>query len=112
MQLGVLSLSNSLSCRCIYLCINSLVNISGLQETFARSDPQIKPVHILAMLTRNTSSNCFPELLSVGEYNLRKKSARYQPFKDGQFVRVCIEKMIEQQYWDNGTRDIYAVIIR
>ena len=36
-----------------------------------------------------------------------EKIACYRPFKNRHFVRVCTEKMIDHQYRENCTRDIY-----
>ena len=43
---------------------------------------------------------------------MRKKSAYYRPFKNGQFVRVCTEKMIDHLYRENGARNIYSNYIQ
>ena len=37
-----------------------------------------------------------------------KKIACYRPFKNGHFVRVCTEKMMDHQYGENGARNIYS----
>ena len=49
-----------------------------------------------------------PEFLSVCEYNSGEKPACYQPFKNGHFVGVCLEKMIDHQYEENGARNVYS----
>ena len=36
-----------------------------------------------------------------------KNTACYQPFKNGHFVRVCTKRMMDHQYGENGTRNIY-----
>ena len=45
-----------------------------------------------------------PEFLSVCKYN----SGKNQPFKNGHFVGVCLEKMMDHQYEENGVRNIYS----
>ena len=37
-----------------------------------------------------------------------EKTACYRPFKNGHFVRACMEKMMHNQYKENGVRNIYS----
>ena len=48
------------------------------------------------------------EFLLICEYNSWKKPASYRPFKNGRFVRVCMENMMDHQYGENGARYIYS----
>ena len=67
-----------------------------------------KEVLLLAILTRNKSSN-FP--LSSCQYvsTIPEKTAFYRPFKNGHFVRVSTEKMMDHQYRENGARSIFKL---
>ena len=40
------------------------------------------------------------------EYNFCQKTARQRPFKNGHFVKVCKEKMMDHQYKKNGAKNI------
>ena len=68
----------------------------------------LKEVPLLAILTRNITQNFSPEFLSICEYNSEKKTACYRPFKNGHFVRACMEKMMDHQYKENGARNMYS----
>ena len=70
----------------------------------------IKIVHlrvpIFVILTRNISqtfplSSC-PYVSTIPE----KKTSCYRPFKNGHFVRVCTEKIVDHQFGKNGARNI------
>ena len=37
-----------------------------------------------------------------------EKTACYRPFKNGNFVRVSTEKMMDRQYKENGARNMYS----
>ena len=37
-----------------------------------------------------------------------KKPACYRPFKNGHFVRVCMEKIMDHQYKENGERNMLS----
>ena len=66
-----------------------------------------KEVPLLATLTRNISSNFFPEVLSMCEYSL-KKPWMLPTFQNGHFIRVCTERMLDHQYGENGATNIYS----
>ena len=51
----------------------------------------------------------FPEFLSICKYNSGKKTACYQTFKNGHFVRACMEKMMNHQYKEHSAINIFKV---
>ena len=73
--------------------------IHSYSETVIKyNDFTIREAPLVAIFTRNMSSNFFPlSSLSIYEYNSWKKTACYRPFKNGHFVRVCKEKMMDHQ---------------
>ena len=84
---------------------------SILEQWVLQNDPskfKLKEVPLLAILTRNISSNFSPEFLSLCEYNSWKKTACYRPLKNRHFVRVCTENMMDHQYRENGSRNIFS----
>ena len=46
--------------------------------------------------------------VSEKETACRAPAACYRPLKNRHFVRVCTEKMMDYQYWENGARNIYS----
>ena len=68
----------------------------------------LKEVPLLAILTRNISSNFFPWGLVNMWVQFLKKAACYRPLKNRHFVRVCTEKTMDHQYRKNGARNIYS----
>ena len=64
----------------------------------------ICPLLLFVILIRNTSSNFFS--CALVNSIIREKSAYYQPFKNGQFVGVSADKIIDHQYRENGTCNI------
>ena len=62
----------------------------------------------LTKIKQGLSLKEVPEFLSVCEYNSRGKPACYQPFKNRHFVGVCLAKMMDHQYEENGARNIYS----
>ena len=68
----------------------------------------IKEVLLLAILTRNISSNFSPQFLSICEYNSGKKLHVTDPLKNRHFVWTCTEKNMDRQYKENGMRNIYS----
>ena len=48
--------------------------------------------------------------LSFCQYvsTIPEKTSCYRPFKNGPFVRVCTEKMMDHQYRENGARNMYS----
>ena len=79
-----------------------------LQRHKKASAYRAKEVPLLAILTRNVYSNFSPEFLSICEYNSRQKTACYRSFKNRDFVRACMEKMMDHQYEENGAKNIYS----
>ena len=69
---------------------------------------RVKEVPLLAILTRNISSTFFQSSCQYVSTIPEKKTACYRPFRNGHFVRVCMEKMIDHQYKENGTRNVYS----
>ena len=67
----------------------------------------IKEVPLVAILTRNTSSNFFPWVFVNMWVQFLKKTACYRPLKNGHFIRVCTERMMDHQYGGNGARNVY-----
>ena len=82
------------------------IESGNLQRYDEQSIDCLKEVPLLAILTRNIYSNFSPDFLSVCEYNSQEKTACYQPFKNGHFVRACMEKMMGHQYNKNGAKNI------
>ena len=68
----------------------------------------VKEVPLLAILTRNTSSNFFPWVLVNMWVQFLKKLHCYRPVVNGHFITVCTERMMDHQYGENGTRNIYS----
>ena len=68
----------------------------------------IKEIPLLAILTRNISSNFFPWVLVNMWVQFLKKTACYRCFKNLHFIRVCTERMVDHQYGENGARNIYS----
>ena len=67
-----------------------------------------KEVPLIAILTRNIYWNFFPWVLINMWVQFLEKTAYYQPFKKGHFVRACTEKMMDHQYKVNSARNIYS----
>ena len=89
-QLGTAHIGNNIPAR-------------GLQ-----GEVKFKEVTLLSILTRNIYSNFSPEFLSMFEYNSEKKTVCCRPFKQGHFVRACMEKMRNHKYKENGARNIHS----
>ena len=69
----------------------------------------LKKVPLFAIFWRKTYPQTFsPEFLSISEYKSWKKTACYRPLKNRHFVRVCMEKMVDHQYRENGARNTYS----
>ena len=70
----------------------------------------LKEVLLLAILTRNIYSHLPLQFLPIyaHEYNSGEKTASYRPFKNGHFVRACVEKILAHQYKENCAGNIYS----
>ena len=68
----------------------------------------LKEVPLLAILTRNISSDFIPEFCQYVSTILEKKPACFRPLKNRHFVAVCTERMMDYQYRGNGARNIYS----
>ena len=65
-------------------------------------------VPLLAMLTRNISSDFFPWVLVNIWVQFLEKTACCRLLKHRHFVRVCTEKIMDYPYRENGARNIYS----
>ena len=59
------------------------------------------------MNTPSLECSLFPKR-RIGEYDLQNKSVCHRPFKIGQSVRVCTDKMIDHQCREKATRNMYS----
>ena len=60
------------------------------------------------LLWRETYPQIFPWVLVNMFVQFLKKTACYRPLKNRHFVRVCMEKVMDHQYRENGARNIYS----
>ena len=74
----------------------------------SKKNLQLKEVPLLAILTRNISSNFFPLVLVNMSVQFLKKNCMLPTFENRHFVRVCTEKTMDHQYRENGARNIYS----
>ena len=64
---------------------------------------EVKEVLSFASLTTNISSNFSPSSYQFVS-TIPEKKACYRPFKNGHFVSVCTEIMMDHQYEESDAR--------
>ena len=85
-----------------FLCITLPINLFSTDPLLVRRFPYL-------LFWRETyPQNFSPEFMPICEYNSWKNTVCCRPFKNGHFVRVCMEKMMDHQHRANGARNIYS----